>query len=66
MGQLEHATSSIWLASSRRNTGEPARDEKASGKEGGETRTESSEALQAVQWGIGVCTQESWGHQDED
>jgi len=30
------------------NTGEPARDGKESGKEAGETRTEISEALQAV------------------
>jgi hypothetical protein len=30
------------------NTGEPERDVKESGKEGGETRTENSEALQAV------------------
>ena len=44
----EHATSIILFESSMLNTGEPARDGKESGKEVGETRTESSEALQAV------------------
>jgi hypothetical protein len=44
----EHATSIILFESSMVNTGEPARDGKESGKEGGETRPESSEALQAV------------------
>ena len=34
------------------NTGEPARDGKESGKEAGETRTEISEALQAVKLAI--------------
>ena len=41
------------------NTGEPVRDGKESGKEGGETRTESSEALQAVKEGIGVRVREN-------
>jgi len=34
------------------NTGEPARDAKESGQSAGETRAESSEALQAVKWAI--------------
>ena len=53
-GSSQHATSSILFESSILNTGEPARADKESGKEGGETRTEISEALQAVKWGIGV------------
>jgi hypothetical protein len=44
----EHATYSILFAFSTVNTGEPVRDGKESGKEAGETRAESSEALQAV------------------
>jgi len=44
------------------NTGEPARDEKESGKEVGETRTESSEALQAVKQGIVVRVRENRAH----
>jgi hypothetical protein len=36
------------------NTGEPERDVKEGGNEGGETRTEISEALQAVKLGIVV------------
>ena len=38
----EHATSIISFAFSTVNTGEPARDAKASGKEAGETRAEIS------------------------
>src|SRR4030095_1060632 len=38
------------------------RDGKESGKEAGETRTEISEALQAVKWGIGVRTRENRAH----
>src|SRR6266446_6184233 len=44
------------------NTGEPERDGKESGKEAGETRTESSEALQAVKWGIVVRARENRAH----
>jgi len=44
------------------NTGEPVRDGKESGKSGGETRTESSEALQAVKEGIGVRVRENRAH----
>ena len=47
-GHQKHATSSISFASYTLHTGESARDVKESGKEAGETRTESSEALQAV------------------
>jgi hypothetical protein len=50
----EHATYSISFAFSTVNTGEPARDAKESGKEAGETRAESSEALQAVKLAIVV------------
>jgi len=50
----EHATSSISCAFSTGNTGEPAREAKESGKEAGETRAASSEALQAVTWALGV------------
>jgi hypothetical protein len=53
-GSQSHATSIILVESSRLNPGEPARDDQESGKEAGETRTESSEALQAVKWGRGV------------
>jgi hypothetical protein len=41
------------------NTGEPDRDVKDSGEEAGETRTETSKALQAVSLGIGVGVWES-------
>ena len=50
----EHATYIISFAFSTVNTGEPTRDAQESGKEAGETRAESSEALQAVKWAIGV------------
>ena len=50
----EHATYSIAFEFSTVNTGEPARDAKESGKEAGETRAESSEALQAVKLAIVV------------
>src|SRR6266851_495024 len=43
-------------------TGEPARDGKESGKEAGETRTEISEALQAVKLGIVVRARENRAH----
>jgi len=52
----------VLFASSMRNTGEPERDVKESGEEAGETRTEISEALQAVRWGIGVGVWESHMH----
>ena len=62
-GQGEkHATYSVLFESSMTNTGEPEREVKESGKEAGETRTESSEALQAVRWGIGVGVWESHMH----
>ena len=61
-GHEERATSTILVASSMTNTGEPARDGKESGKEAGATRTESSEALQAVRWGRGVGVWESHMH----
>ncbi len=41
----EHATYSILFAFSTVNTGEPTRDAQESGKEAGETRAASSEAL---------------------
>ena len=47
-GVQQHATSSMLFESFLMNTGEPARDVKESGQEAGETRTEISEALQAV------------------
>ena len=53
-GVQQHATYSIPFEFSTVNTGEPARDAKESGKEAGETRAESSEALQAVKLAIGV------------
>ena len=61
-GVQQHATYSILSESSTVNTGEPARDAKDSGEEGGETRTETSEALQAVRLGIGVGMWESRIH----
>jgi len=57
----EHATSISSFAFSTVNTGEPARDAKASGKEAGETRAEISEALQAVKLARGVRAEESYG-----
>ena len=59
MGQLEHATYLILFESSMLNTGEPDRDVKDSGEEAGETRTETSKALQAVSLGTGVGVWES-------
>jgi hypothetical protein len=53
-GSQQHATYIILFESAMLNTGEPARDVKESGKEAGETRTEISEALQAVKWAIVV------------
>jgi hypothetical protein len=53
-GSQQHATYIILFESAILNTGEPARDVKESGKEAGETRTEISEALQAVKWAIVV------------
>ena len=61
-GSEKHATYIILFASSMVNTGEPARDGKESGKEAGETRTESSEALQAVKLGIVVRARENRAH----
>src|SRR3989475_5570741 len=61
-GHEERAASTILVASSMTNTGEPARDGKERGKEAGATRTERSEALQAVRWGRGVGVWESHRH----
>jgi len=61
-GVQQHATSTILSESYPVNTGEPAREGKERGKEAGETRTESSEALQAVRWGRGVGMWESHIH----
>ena len=47
-GPRERATYPILLEFYMTDTGEPERDGKESGEEAGETRTESSEALQAV------------------
>ena len=58
-GHEERATSAIVSASDMVNTGEPARDGKERGEEAGETRTESSEALQAGRLGLGVGVWES-------
>jgi hypothetical protein len=62
MGPRARATYPILFAFSMTDTGEPARDVKESGEEAGETRTESSEALQAVRLGRGVGVWESHMH----
>jgi hypothetical protein len=61
-GPRARATSPLLLAFYMTDTGEPARDEKESGEEAGETRTDISEALQAVRWGRGVGVWESHIH----
>ena len=62
MGPRERATYPILFEFYMTDTGEPERDVKESGEEAGETRTEISEALQAVRLGIVVGVWESHMH----
>src|SRR4029077_17795680 len=54
-----YATSIVLFASSRGNTGEPAREVKEGGEEAGSEPNADSKALQAVRWGRGVRMEES-------